>query len=385
LLARRGGPQTPARTGLLCNSPAPRLAILAPAHARLLKFKIKLKLNLLSCAQAAPRSPSVYKSAIDNKTPGGKVLIKFGFYRALAALIIVITALACATAAPARKAQQGGTEELVKKADDLYKAGKFREAIEAYKEVLAKDANNDQAIAYIGYSYNRLGDKESARQWMKRRVEMPGQTPSRKSMTLVDMALLYWDEAHLQIAASRAASLSPRSEGTMKMISEGIETAQKAVAIAPRSAKGFNLLNLLYRTSAAAEQDPAKQKELLTSADNALRQSIQIYEAIANPPTNDLFIIPTIMTIPGVDLGPAVKGGQAIKKASPDVMKDIKEPVEVEVLVGRDGRARFHRIVRGQGKSGEAALAVARQWEFEPATFEGHPVQILYVINFTAQ
>ena len=39
---------------------------------------------------------------------------------------------------PEREAH-GKADESLKKADDLYKAGKFKEAIEAYKEVLSAD------------------------------------------------------------------------------------------------------------------------------------------------------------------------------------------------------------------------------------------------------
>ena len=38
-----------------------------------------------------------------------------------------------------------------------------------------------------------------------------------------------------------------------QLLEEGIDSAQKAVTIAPRSVKAFNLLNLLYRASAAIE------------------------------------------------------------------------------------------------------------------------------------
>ena len=312
--------------------------------------------------------------------------------RALYALSCLILVLCLSVATPARQGEpaKSKADELVKKGDDLYKAGKFKDAIEAYKEALNHDANNDQAIAYIGYSFNKMGDKESARQWMKRRIDMTGQTPSKKASTLADLALLYWDDAHLQVlgflATGNMTVVKPEDKAAVvKMIAEGIDSAQKAVTIAPRSVKGFNLLNLLYRTNAAMESDPARRKEMLSRADDALRQSIQFYEANTQVQQSaDMFMAPTISTLDGSELGEAVKLGQATNKVQPD-SKDAKGPLAVEVLIGRDGKTRFNRLVAGQGKAGDAALAASRQWTFEPTTFEGHPVQVFSIINFTAK
>jgi TonB family protein len=304
----------------------------------------------------------------------------------------IVSIPATKTFAHGQPAAQGKVDELLKKGDELYKAGKFKEAIDTYKEVLAQDPNNDQAIGYIAYSYNRLHDSEQARQWMKRRVEIPGQSPSKKAQVLTDMTLLYWDQAHMEIAARLAAgnkSVKPEvAEGAKKLLAEGIDSAQKAVAIAPRSVKGFNLLNLLYRASAATEADEVTRTELLAKADAALRKSVEIYEAnaTAQQQSSDLWAVPTLSAISGTDLGQAVHLGTATKKASADSLKDAKEGTAVvEVVVGRDGKVRLPRALTGQGKLGDAAVSAARQWEFEPSTFEGHAVQVIETISFPAK
>lgn len=281
-------------------------------------------------------------------------------------------------------AAHGKLDESLKKGDELYKAGKFKEAIDAFKEALAADPNNDQAIGYIAYSYNKLRDGEHAREWMKRRVEIPGQTPSRKAQVLTDITLLYWDEAHMEIASRLAAGTKTlKPEETKQLLTEGIESAQKAVAIAPRSVKGFNLLNLLYRASAAIETDAAARTDLLARADEALRKSVQIFEASAQQQSGELWAVPTLSAINGTDLGQAIHFGSVTKKASPDALKDAKEgSAVIEVVVGRDGKVRLPRVLAGQGKLGDAALGAARQWEFEPTTFEGHAVQVIETISF---
>jgi tetratricopeptide (TPR) repeat protein len=276
----------------------------------------------------------------------------------------------------------------LKRADELYAAGKYHEAIEAYKEVLNHDPNNDHAIARIGYAFNRLNDRSSAREWMKRRLEIPGQSPSLKAQILTDVTLISWDQAHLSIVAHRLGQglKVEEAEALQKLLDDGIESGTKAVQIAPRSAKAFNLLNLLYRDSATLESDSAKQKELLRKADEALRQAIQIYESSPHhQQSTDMLVVPTILAGNEAEPRQAVKIGAATKKIIPDSLKDLKDvSLIVEVFIGRDGKVRLPRLILGQ-KFGGAALEAARQWEFEPSTFEGHTVQVISTINFAAK
>src|SRR5258705_937831 len=80
---------------------------------------------------------------------------------------------------------------------------------------------------------------------MTRRVEIPGQTASKKAQVLTDITLLYWDEAHMDIASRLAAgSKNGKPEdvaSAKKMLTAGIESGQKTVALAPRSLKGVKL------------------------------------------------------------------------------------------------------------------------------------------------
>lgn len=310
---------------------------------------------------------------------------------ALLALATAIVAPASSLVVPAQQQPaHGKIDELLKKGDDLYKANKFKEAIDVYKEALGLDPNNDQAVAYTAYSYNKLRDSEQARLWMKRRIEIPGQTASRKAQVLTDITLLYWDEAHMDIASRLAAgSKNVKAEDAAlakKLLAAGIESGQKAVAIAPRSVKGFNLLNLLYRASAATEPDATTRTDLIKKADDALRKSVEIFEANPQQPSADLWVVPTLSAINGTDLGQAVHFGSATKTTSPDSLKAAKEGAAVvEVVVGRDGKVRLPRVLAGAGKLGDAAIGAARQWEFEPSTFEGHAVQVIENISFPAK
>ena len=91
---------------------------------------------------------------------------KISLAAALSALAIAAIISSSSLAARAQQtppATNQKLDEVIKKGDDLYKGNKFKEAIEAYKEALSLDPNNDQAVAYIGYSYNKLRENEQAR------------------------------------------------------------------------------------------------------------------------------------------------------------------------------------------------------------------------------
>jgi TonB family protein len=295
-----------------------------------------------------------------------------------------------ALAQQAQPVPHGRLDDLLKKGDDLYKAGKFKDAIEVYKTALGEDANSDQAIGYIAYSYNKMGDSAQAREWMKRRIEIPGQSPSRRALVLTDITLLYWDEAHMDIAARAAMgtkNLKPEeAENARKLLAEGIAAAQRAVTIAPRSVKGFNLLNLLYRALAATESDDGVRADLIAKADEALRKSVQFFEALNQQQAVDIWSVPTLSAINGTESRQAAHFGAPTRKNSPDALKDAKEgSVAVEVVISREGKVLLPRVLAGQKKLAEAAANAVRQWEFEPSTFEGHPVQLIETISFPAK
>ena len=304
--------------------------------------------------------------------------------------IIIIASISMAAAADQPQADEGKLNQALKKGDDLYKSGKFKEAIDAYKEALSQDPNNDQAVGYISYSYNRLHDTDQALVWMKRRVDLPGQSPSKKAQVLTDMTLLYWNDAHMDIAQRVAGgNKNPKGEevsSAKKLLVEGTDAAQKAVAIAPRSIKAFNLLNLLYRASAVVETEQAVKNEMIAKANEALRKAIELYEAMPQQQSDDLWVVPTLSAINGTDIGQAAHFGAATKRPSPAVLKDAREnSVIIEVVVGRDGKVKLQRVLAGQGKPGDIALNSAHQWEFQPSTFEGHPVQVIEMIAFPAK
>jgi tetratricopeptide (TPR) repeat protein len=306
---------------------------------------------------------------------------------AVAVFFVITLVFGTASGRPEPTSQAPGkeSEAAIKKGDDLFKAGKYQDAIQAYKDALDRDPNNDHVMEYTVLSYNRMGDREQARSWMKRRLDIPGQTPSIKARVLTDLALLYWDEARADFLRSSGGGEKAKAEDVakiQKLVADGTDSAQKAVAIAPKSAKAFNLLNLLNRVQAELEQDGSKQKDSIARADEALRHSIAFYEAsVQQQQAHDMFGVPTV-SVPAGQSADGLKLGQAKKLGLGNVRGTGGSTVAVEVLVGVDGKVLYPRVVSAPAKTGDAAIAAAKQWEFEPSTFEGHVVQVIEMISF---
>jgi TonB family protein len=56
--------------------------------------------------------------------------------------------------------------------------------------------------------------------------------------------------------------------------------------------------------------------------------------------------------------------------------------VKIEVLISTAGEVVFAHVVDGRSDLNGAAILAARGWKFEPAKFEGKPVQVSGVITF---
>jgi hypothetical protein len=179
--------------------------------------------------------------------------------------------------------------------------------------------------------------------------------------------------------AKSAGSASAGKEMTAikKLLTEGEECAQKSVAIAPRSAKAFNILNLVYRTQATLDSE--RRSELLAKADEALAKAIEIYEASTYfQQSQDMMVAPTVVSVQGAGQNARLRIGKPTKTAA----SSAEVSIMIEVFVGRDGKVRFPRVVHGDSKQAQPALSAARQYEFEPTTFDGHPVQLIELLTF---
>ena len=59
----------------------------------------------------------------------------------------------------------------------------------------------------------------------------------------------------------------------------------------------------------------------------------------------------------------------------------VEGAVEIEAVIGEDGRVRDARVLRGKPLLNDAALVAVRQWTFTPTTLNGEPVAVIMTVT----
>jgi len=55
--------------------------------------------------------------------------------------------------------------------------------------------------------------------------------------------------------------------------------------------------------------------------------------------------------------------------------------VEIEALIGEDGKVRYAKVIAGKALLNEAALTAVRQWVFTPTRLNGEPVAVIMTVT----
>jgi TonB family protein len=97
--------------------------------------------------------------------------------------------------------------------------------------------------------------------------------------------------------------------------------------------------------------------------------------------------------LPGIEEALRVGGGvrrpeligEPIRRFPPEARKaGVQGTVIVEAIIDREGCTRRPKVLKGVSKGVDgAALAAVRSWSFQPATLNGRPVAVHYVVLVT--
>ena len=72
-----------------------------------------------------------------------------------------------------------------------------------------------------------------------------------------------------------------------------------------------------------------------------------------------------------------------IHRVGPHGLSGLRGKAIIKAILDEEGCVRQPMIVDGQGTSmADAGLDAVRKWVFEPATVDGHPVRVFYVVTF---
>lgn len=342
------------------------------------------------------------------------------------------------TVAPDQKPEVTA-EQLIAQGKALFKTNKHPQALAKFEAALKLEPERDEALALAADLAYRLDDQPKARTLFLRRAELSNQKDSIRAYCFYRAALAYWREAHDGIAMNGTLKdgqttykLPEKTEPVVEeQLTSGLYYNERALTIASRFAEAHTLKSLLHSEQARIAKDDKKAAEQQKLALAALRQAFSLNKDKDPGTLAADFGTPTILlgefaaTAAEEEKTPPVannlannliEGGTVQKRTAPifpsvrpasnaegdaatGVTKDggayslgsgrgaltaayTPGKVKVEVLISTTGEVVFAHVVDGRSDLNAAAVIAARKWKFNPATFEGKPVQLSGVITF---
>jgi tetratricopeptide (TPR) repeat protein len=339
---------------------------------------------------------------------------------------------------PAVGAKPGlSAAQLVGQGKTLYRAHQFKPALAKFEAALKLEPENDEALSLAAVTAFRLDLQPQSRDYFIRRANLAGQKDSVKAFSFYRASLTYWREVHDLVAkfagadGNKAQMSEQNREDIRSGIKNGVEYADKALAIIDDFAEAQNVKNLLYAEDALSADSEETANESRKRSIECLRRAIELSRTLSGAKAGDVadFSLPTVRVSEFAHtdeeenkiedpMKTLIVGGQPVKRtpavfpgvrpsktgnqddpSSKGVTKDggayslgagrgaltaayAPGTVKVEVLVSVTGDVVFAHVVDGRSDLNGAAILAARAWKFEPAKFGGKPVQVSGVITF---
>ncbi|PYX82087.1 MAG: hypothetical protein DMG70_16385 [Acidobacteria bacterium] len=185
-----------------------------------------------------------------------------------------------------------------------------------------------------------------------------------------------------------------RDQGELVVLQDGkVVFEQKAPN--PKDGKADNPAgDTSTAESARTDSKSSPEKEKAGAAPKAA----PVQELVASVPRSSLSTISPETTLsaeslaaaaPAMRVSQGITGGKLIRRVEPQYPYQAKQQriagdVVVAALIGKDGRVREVKSVRGNAMLSSAAIAAVRQWRYEPYKLNGDPVdmQTEIVIKF---
>lgn len=318
--------------------------------------------------------------------------------------------------------------QLIDKGKIYYRSAKFQLALEKFEEALKHEPENDEALGLAAVTSFRLDNQTLSREYFRRRAELGNQKGSVKAFCYYRVALTYWREVHDIVGRYGAISNDrliyrlPEDEAAKinNGIQEGLVYVERALAITSDFAEAYNVRNLLHAEAGMAGASDDSGEEHRQQSFEALRRAIDLAEVQDNSRRGDVadFSQPTFRIGEFAEteeqegklqdpLFSRLDGGRPIKRvkanftrmrparrnandAADATGKSAPQPinpneaqiVKIEVLISTTGDVVFAHVIDGHPTLTGSALLAARGWKFEPARFEGRPVQVSGIISF---
>jgi tetratricopeptide (TPR) repeat protein len=175
---------------------------------------------------------------------------------------------------------------------------KAREAIEAYRQILQNDPQNEEAYRAIAFLYERIKEDGKLREWIIARANDSGAEPEKRAEAYIVLASKDWN-CSFQITDLPTNKVTTVSEGKATVsykkpkeqkdfdsaqmcVKRGLEEVENALKFDPNSEPGWSYkTNLLIEASKLAEMDGKtdQKAELDKQREAAQKRTDQLSEA----------------------------------------------------------------------------------------------------------
>lgn len=167
-----------------------------------------------------------------------------------------------------------------------------KECIESYKTALALSNNCqiwDNSIGYIATLYDELGDQESNREWLLKRVSGSCATDEIKAQTFYAIGVKYWQAAYdlsTRYANKRLSSsapfhtrkfyFKPDKDKFDDCVMNAFKYLEQALATKPDYAEAWSYKSLLYREKQKSTANRIQQRQFAEEAEKAAKTAIEL-------------------------------------------------------------------------------------------------------------
>lgn len=177
--------------------------------------------------------------------------------------------------------------QFVPHADSTENLAIGNKAIDAYRDVIKTSPNPkdiDAAHALIADLFDGLEKKDEHREWVLKRIQLPGQADDIRSQSYYTLAVGYWDESYrvtqkYLVPRSQPPVYKPTKEWdtadvdkSRELVTKGLQFMEESLKINPKYANSYSYRGLLYREQAKLEADPKVKTLLLEKADKDIEE-----------------------------------------------------------------------------------------------------------------
>ncbi len=283
-------------------------------------------------------------------------------------------------------------------------------AVEAYRQLLAKNPLNDDAFNSVINLYRQMRNPEKVRETMLERADDGSLPPSKRAGIYAQLMKDDWQcsynvtenkdnketsqQAEKMVVTYKMPSDSNEFYKARQCVQRGLEVVEQAILLSPQNPQPILHKANLFRESAklAEMEGDASQKE---AAENQFKEIIAEHQRL----TGGSAVAAVAATAdpnaaPGTraPINGGILNGKAISKPQPVYTQEARDAgaqgiVTVQIVVDEEGNVASAEAINGHELLRGAAVNAAKQARFSPTLLSGQPVKVsgLITYNFVLQ